>query len=284
VALTSLRLVDGSREMVLHPRTDFFLTGMDVPLPAVRAVAEDRTDDDGSRDSTARHGARAASLEFRAFDTPMALVDELTSYLHPAARPYLHMADDEWGGERRLQLRVDQFSGPMSRTSHVYRDVQAQWVAPDGIWEAVEPVSFTVNADTGELTGRTYPLTFPRTYPVTTAAGALEHTNLGSTWAHFTARLYGPCNGPRLTNDTTGESLVFTEDLVVAAGEYVEIDTQDRTALYLSQAGASRLNQVDFAASSWWRLARGVNRLRYHPVSGVEAGCAAVGEYHPVWL
>jgi hypothetical protein len=283
--LTSVRLVDGSREMALSGRSDLRLQALDVPFPAVRAVAEDRTDDDGSRDSTTRHGARAASVQLRLTERLAALTDELNGFLHPSARPYLHVLDDEWAGERRLRLRVDQQSAPMSAGLYPFaRDVQAQWVVPDGVWEATEPVSFTVNADTGTLTGRNYPLAFPRTYPTTTAAGALEHTNPGSTWQHFTAWLYGPCNGPRLTNDTTGLSLVFTEELVIPAGEYVEIDTRDRTALHLSQAGASRLGQVDFAASTWWRLAPGVNRLRYHPVSGVEAGCAAVGEYHPAWL
>jgi hypothetical protein len=283
--LTSVRLVDGPREMALSGRSDLRLQSLDVPFPAVRAVTEDRTDDDGTRDSTMRHGPRAVSVQLRLTEGLASLTDELNGFLHPSARPYLHVTDDEWAGERRLRLRVDQQSAPMSVDLYPFaRDVQAQWVVPDGVWEAAEPVEFVVNADTGTLTGRTYPLSFPRTYPTTMAAGALDHVNPGSTWQHFTARLYGPCNGPRLTNDTTGLSLVFTEDLALPAGDYLEVDTRDRTAYYLSQAGASRLGFVDFAASTWWRLAAGVNRLRYHPVSGVDAGCAAVIEYRPAWL
>lgn len=284
MAVTAMRLVDGAREMLLHRRTDLFVTSLDVPFPAVREVSEDRADDDGTRDATSRHGARAVSLELRAVDSPAALVDELVGFCHPSARPYLHLVDDEWGAERRLRLRVDQQSAPMPRTSHLVRDIQAQWVAPDGIWEQTEPLTVVINADTGTLAGRTYPLRTPRTYPMTLPAGAYDHTNPGNTWQHYTARLYGPCNGPRLISDTVGETIAFSSALSIPAGEYVEVDTRDRSALYLSQTGASRLDLVDFATTSWWRLAPGRNQLRYQPISGVQAGCAAVIDYHPAWL
>lgn len=285
MTITKVRLVDGPREMSLSQRDDLRLRNLDVPYPAVRAVTEDRADDDGSRDTTNRHGARAVGIQLRIIDRLSAIVDELGGFLHPSARPYLHVTDDEWSDERRLRLRVDQQSAPMGTDLYPFgRDVQVQWVAPDGVWEQAQSVSFTVNADTGVLTGRTYPLSFPRTYPTTQAAGALEHTNPGNSWQHYVARLYGPCVGPRFTNDTTGQTLAFTDQLVIPAGDYVEVNTQDRTAYYLSQAGASRLNNIDFANSQWWRLAPGLNRLRYHPISGVEAGSAAWGEYRPAWL
>lgn len=285
MTITAVRLVDGSREMPLLGRDELRLQNIDVPFPEVRAIEEPRTDDDGTRDTTTRHGSRAVSVQLRVVDNLPQIVDEISGFLHPSARPYLHVADGGWEGERRLRLRVDQQSSPMSADLYPFaRDVQVQWTAPDGVWEAVDVTTVTVNADTGVLTGRTYPLVFPRTYPATMAAGALEHTNPGNTWSHYVARLYGPCNGPRLTNDTTGQSLIFTEGLNLAAGEYLEVDTRARSALLLSQAGASRLGFVDFAVSEWWRLAPGVNETRYHPVSGVEPGSAAVIEYHPMWL
>jgi hypothetical protein len=97
-------------------------------------------------------------------------------------------------------------------------------------------------------------------------------------------RLYGPCAGPRYTNDLTGERLEFSEDLVISAGEYLELDTRERTALYMSDPDASRLHLMNFEVSTWWRLAPGVNRLRYNPISGVEVGSQAYITYHPAWL
>lgn len=285
MTITAVRLVDGAREMSLSGRDDLRLHSLDVPFPDVRSVVEPRSDDDGVLDTTTRHGARAAAIQLRLTDRLAQLVDELNGFLHPSSRPYLHVTDDEWGGERRLRLRTDQQSSPLGVDLYPFaRDVQVQWVVPDGVWEQSQLVTVMVNADTVDLAGLTFPISFPLAWPETQAAGAALHGNPGNTWAHYVARLYGPGNGPRLTNDTTGQSMIFTPALSIAAGEYVEINTRDRTALLLSQQGASRLGFVDFGMSQWWRLAPGVNQLRYHPVSGVGAGSAAIIEYHPQWL
>lgn len=287
MALTHVRLVEGTRELVLVPRLDdIVLTSIDVPSPAVRAATRSRTDTDGEHDTTTRHGARAVSLELRCYRTPTALVGELGTYLHPSSRPWLHVRDDEWPQERRLRLRADQFAAPVSSDvwNDQHRPVQLQWRAPAGVWEATDPVELTVLADAGQLDGRTYPLAHPRTYPMTMPIGAVDHVNPGSTWVHQRALLYGPAVGPRYTNDLTGETIAFTEDLVIPAGDYVEIDTAARTAHYLSDPEATRLHLIDFEATSWWQLAPGLNPIRYHPVSGVEAGAAAVATYHPAWL
>jgi hypothetical protein len=151
------------------------------------------------------------------------------------------------------------------------------------VWEAVDEVEVDVTADVGPTTGRTYPRTYPWSYPVTTSSGATILSNAGSTPSHFVARLYGPCSGPSLINGATGEEITFTSGLALAAGEYVEVDTRDRTAYLLSQTSASRLTLVDFEATSWWRIEPGENPIRY--VAAVaQAGAAAVITYRPAWL
>ena len=285
--LTSVKLVDGSREMVLLPRTDagVFLQSLDAPMPGVREVAEDRTDDDGTRDSTALFGARACTVELLVTESPRAVEDELTRFLHPRVRPYLVVADDGWSAPRRLRLRVDQFSAPLTLDTARWdgRRIAVGWKAPDGVWEAVDEVEVDVTADVGPTTGRTYPRTYPWSYPVTTSSGATILSNAGSTPSHFVARLYGPCSGPSLINGATGEEITFTSGLALAAGEYVEVDTRDRTAYLLSQTSASRLTLVDFEATSWWRIEPGENPIRY--VAAVaQAGAAAVITYRPAWL
>lgn len=285
--LTSVKLVDGAREMILLPRRDggVFLQSLDAPMPAVREVAESRTDDDGTRDTTSLFGARACSIDLLVTQDPRAVEDELTRFLHPRSRPFLVVEDDGWSQARRLRLRSDQFSAPLgldlARVDA--RRIAAAWKAPDGIWEAAEPTEQTVAADVESTDGRTYSKAYPWSYPGTLSSGATIVGNLGSIPSHFTARLYGPCTGPRLINGATGEELTFTSSLSLAAGEYVEVDTRERTAYLLSQTSASRLTYLDFEATSWWRIEPGDNPIRYVPATS-SAGAAAVITYRPAWL
>lgn len=284
MAITGVRLVDGSREMTLIPNDFITVTSLDVPMPDIRAVAEPRADDDGERDSTRLHGARAVTLEMDLYVTPAALVDELKSFLHPRSRPYLHVVDDEWSGERRLLLRVDQQSDPIEEgADDVLRTVQVQWRAPGGLWELTEVESVTINADTGATEGFSFPIVFPLSMVATEAAGLTIVSNDGGAPSHFIARLYGPCSGPSLINETTGVELTFTTELDLAAGEYVEIDTRERTAYLLSDTSQSRLRFLDFTVSTWWLLEAGDQSVRYAP-DDADAGSAAVIEYRPNWL
>ena len=285
--LTSVKIVDGSREMVLLPRTDagVFLQSLDAPMPGVREVAEDRTDDDGTRDSTALFGARACTVELLVTESPRAVEDELTRFLHPRSRPFLVVADDGWSQARRLGLRVDQFSAPLgldlARVDG--RRIAVGWKVPDGVWESADLTTATLAADiTTDSTGLTFPMTFPVAFTPTMATGASLVSNTGSTPSHFIARLYGPCTAPVLRNETTGEEIAFTDSLALTAGEYVEISTRDRSANLLS-TGNSRLGYVDFETTSWWRLEPGDNQVRYAPADA-DAGSQAVILYRPAWL
>lgn len=282
---TDVRLVDGEREMQLLDRPDIAKLEIDVPLPAMREDVEDRTDDDGSEDHTAYHGSRAVSVGLRGIDEGVdAVVAELGYFMNPRRRPYLVVSHTDWIQERRLRLRASQGGAPQAGPLYPYaRDVQAQWVAPSGVWEAAERTLLVINAD-ADTSGRVYDMVTPRTYPSSASSGLTLHDNVGSTDAHFIARLYGPCRGPRLTNETTGDSLVFAETLELAAGEYIEVDTRNHTVFLNSDPDATRLSFFDFVASRWWRLAPGVNALRYHPASGVGPGSAAEIEYAPAWL
>lgn len=284
--LTSVKLVDGDREMVLMPRQDqgVYVQGLDVPSPEVRAVTENRTDDDGEVDETELFGSRACSLELLVTEQPRLVEDELSRFLHPRSRPYLVVKDDEWAQARRLRLRVAQWSAPLTvELPRSARRIQAQWQAPDGVWEAADLVTETISADMPGTAGRTYPRAYPYAYPATLAAGASVIVNDGGTPSHYTARLYGPCVGPRLTNETTGETIAFTADLVLGAGEYVEISTRDRTAYLNGNSALSRLNVIDFDVTSWWRVEPGEQQVRYAPAV-VFAGAAAVIDYRPAWL
>lgn len=285
--LTSVTLVDGDRQMLLLDRTGegVYLQELDAPMPDVREVSEDRTDDDGTRDTTSLFGARACSIELLVTRQPRAIEDELSRFMHPRLRPFLVVEDDGWSQARRLMLRTSAFDAPLTLETARWdgRKISAGWKVPTGIWEAVDEAEVQVLAEAGPATGRTYPKSYPWSYPVTMSSGATIVGNVGSIPSHFTARLYGPCTAPSLVNAATGEEISFTTSLVLGAGEYVEIDTRERTAYLLSQSTASRLAYLDFTVSSWWRIEPGDNPIRYAPATA-SAGAAAVITYRPAWL
>lgn len=281
---TAVSLVDGAREMLLYPRDNVFVLNLAVGSPTIRVVTENRPDDDGESDSTARHGGRAVALDLRVTEDPEAVLDELTSFTGPAARPYLVMRSDAWAGPRRLRLRTDQWSAPVDADMPPnIRDMQAQWRAPDGIYEAVEESHLTVPVDIPSPAGVAFPITFPFSFAGTGSSGAVTVTNIGNTASHHVTRLYGPITAPRLINMLTGEQLAFTDSLVLGAGEYVEVDTREHSANLNGDPAIGRLGHLSFASSRWWRLQPGVQNIRYTGTAP-SAGAQAVFTYRPAWL
>ena len=286
MAITSAKLVDGAIESVIYPRADLHLFKLDASSPAIRVVAEERADGDGEVDTTERHGGRAVSIELLATDTPGDFEEELNFFIRPAARPYLVVKREEWAQYRRLRLRCDQWSAPLlaENAPHVM-SLQYQWRAPDGVWEDISETSFTARANLPATVGITFPITFPITFTPSTSSEPTQTVNVGNAPCHIVAKLYGPCSAPRLTNETTGEVLAFSESLTLGVGEYVEVDTQARTAQLNSVPGlsSSRLSYVDFGVSTWWQLQPGLQQVRYAPTTPT-ADTQAVITFRPRWL
>lgn len=284
--LTQIKLVDGAYEMLLRPRTGVAHSSLEKGYPTVREVTTDRTDDDGTTDTTDKHGAAAVSLKLVLYQhgTTRAIIDELSSFSSPSQRPYLYVSDDEWTQDRRIMLRPDQFSQPIEAGRGALRDVQASWKAPTGLWEAVTETTVSILADTGASGGRTYPRTYPRTYTATTSTSRAEVINPGTVPCHWIARFYGPCTAPALRNELTGQRLQFAPTLVLGAGEYVEVDSAERTALFESDPDQDRVGDIQFESNSWWKLGhRGVQTIRYVP-SSASPGAKAEFRFRPKWL
>ncbi len=286
MAVTAVSLVDGDREMILYPRMDdgLHLFNVKAPGPAVRVVSALRPDDDGEDDTTKHYGGTSCAIELFAAATPAAWRDELGGYMHPTSRPYLVVADDEWAQVRRLRLRSENWSGDLdANQAPDQRNILAQWRAPDGAWEAEDQASVLLNADVPSSVGHSYPKSYPLALDPTSSGGSLQTVNAGNAPSHIVARLYGPCSAPRLINDTTGEAIAFTTDLVLSAGQYVEVSTRDKTAYLLSDTSNSRESMIDYAANTWWQLRRGLQSLRYVGTDS-STGSQAVIYYRPVWL
>lgn len=286
MAPTSVRLVDGTREMVLYPRDNLIVLNVNTPSPAIRQVTENRTDGDGVLDTTRHFGARNVALDLRAIATPAAFVDELNSFLLPSSRPYLVREDDEWAQARQLRLVSNAWTDPIDAdVAPFVRDFQVQWTAPDGTWEATEESILTVSADIPSTTGMSFPVSFPMSFAPTAATGALNIDNVGRAPSNFVAQLYGPITAPRLINNLTGLAIAFTSALVLGAGEYVEIDTYNKTAYLNGVSSQSVLGSLDFDVTppDWWQIQPREQQLRFTGTSP-SVGSQAVIYYRPVWL
>ncbi len=87
-------------------------------------------------------------------------------------------------------------------------------------------------------------------------------------------RIYGPCTGPKViwldpdTLDPTGVQVVFLAGLVLGLGEYIDVDTKNRTVTADGDSTASRYSFVDFPNTTWGPLKKKSSTLlRYSGVS-----------------
>lgn len=272
---------DGLDVLVLEQFAGYRVSTLDIGLAEVRAVTAGRVDADGDDDSTAHHGAAAVTARILItagdVDDVQSRLDRLRAFCRPGLRPYLYF-DAEDGSERRVRLRADQGSSPW--TTPGLREVQVAWRAPDGIVEAAEATIVEADAAAEVEGGRTYPLIHPRTYPTSVPAGAFEIVN-ETAEVYPVFEMWGPCTGPRIENRDAGGYLSFPT-VTLAASQWLEVDTKERTVRLNGLANQSRYDDVDFATLVWPSAGPGTTSWRYFPIS-FDAGCHVVARVRPGW-
>ncbi|MGI5247766.1 hypothetical protein [Dactylosporangium sp. CA-139066] len=149
----------------------------------------------------------------------------------------------------------------LARTCMVRRqdDVLANAISTcDVEWSAQvvarDPRKYTaeVSASTGlPLTsgGLTWPVTWPMTWDATVASGRLSVTNAGDFPTRPRLRIAGPCQGPRVT--FVGNGLALAWDLTLAAGQWLDVDTDKHTSLLNGQVSRSTL----MLSRGWFEIA-----------------------------
>lgn len=105
-------------------------------------------------------------------------------------------------------------------------------------------------------------------------SGAVVCENEGTLPTPPALRLDGPLTNVTVANETTGKSLTIT--LVVASGEYLEVDFVQRTVLL--NGTASRYYAM---SGDWWELIPGNNTVRMNAGSG--SGTATLS-WRDAWL
>lgn len=230
---------------------DLVVGSWELTFPDVRSVTESRPGADGETDRSAYFGARALNLQVRVHPTNrQAIVDRLRAFCHPSSRPWFFW--DEGNGERRIQLRADGHTAPISSPSGLNYGVS--WRCPSPFAEAADP-TVSVIAPAVTAGGFSFPFSFPIVFPAG-GGGAVAVDNAGNMPAQWVARIFGPCDDPILTNETTGESVGFS-GLTIAAGDYVEIDSTNHTVYVNGLSSASRYHLLDLTTLSWFRIRPG---------------------------
>jgi hypothetical protein len=295
VTVTAITLTDpvSGLSLPIMPADGVAAQILDVAAPA-RAVTEDRVAAHGTYDTTRYLADAAVSLSLLLFagvtQTPELFLDSLGLLLRPAARPYLIVTNDQWAQQRQLTVRYSTISKPLSDPTNW--PVQIQWVAPNGAWEAAALQASVINAFQPTSVGISFnPVTglsvtsAGYVFPATTAPPPNLVISPGTTQSQWTASLYGPCTGPVFTNVTTGQSLIFSGALSLAAGQFVALDSQAQTAFLNNDPKAPVLSFLDFANPQfqWWQIQPGVNTVSYAPGT-TGTGSLATLSFRPAWI
>lgn len=254
----------GGRSVLLdNPAGGWFCTELTLGWPEVRAVVNNRPDDDGIDDRTQYFGSRAITANVTVLAGAGARIDDVADnfapFMLPSVRSVLHFILDRPGAtERTITVRAAGYQYAIAGNSQ--RDVQLSWVASDP--NVYDPTVNNVAAWAGSSTaqGRSYPLTFPRVYPTgggSSTVGTLR--SAGDLYYQPLLRIYGPITTPRVHISWTPDGVAsggafdvtFVTGFQIDALHWVDVDTNNKTAFRDSDPTQSVFASINFAATTW---------------------------------
>lgn len=253
----------GSRELPLEDDVaGYVCTELDLGYPDVRDVTNVRPTMDGLDDRTVWHGGRAMSADILATGGTMT-PDEIGAAFGPFmvanARPELHYVLDRPGTpERSTTVRAAAFTWPISGKRS--RDIHLAWVAADPIFRDPTARLATAMAGSTSANGRVYNLVHNRVYPP--GAGAPSTGQIrspGDVVVRPLLRIFGPVTNPVVTlQPTTGADpsgppavIRFELGFLIGSGQWVDVDTNEKTAFLNGDPTRSVMAQVDWANTVW---------------------------------
>lgn len=274
--MSTWRLEEPSLGTLTLDRTSgIVVVGWDLGWPTVRAASDPRPDANGEDDVTAYFGARTVTIDCRLPFSPalrQLAAGRVRQFLDPARRIQAVWVSEQYG-ELRVYGRGDSVANQIAEGMKA-ASMRLGVRVPSGLIESYAQRTAIVQPGSGTITGRSYDLSYDRSYPDTAVPGALNITNAGTANAWPIIRIAGPCTNPIVRNVTTGGKLAFT--YTVAAGDQIEIDTYARTIRLNGLAASSLYDKVDFTTLAWPYLAPGVNDFRYEPSSASSPSQAIV--------
>jgi hypothetical protein len=196
------------------------------------------------------------------------LLDLLSPYLNPANRPFLVF--DDAAQPRRVRLRASEETAVITAPANQQR-VLLQWVAQDGAAETLNQAEVNVFASVGVSPGFQFNLTFDLSFPQSGPTGRTNVFAAGNSRCYPVMRLFGPCTFPRVDNlqdlDENGVPKQLAFNITLGTGQFLEVDTRERTVLLGGNVNQPRYGTLDFSVSRWWSLQAGNNFVKYFPDS-----------------
>lgn len=278
--------VVGAPEVQLTQDNGVFVERWDPGYPEIREVVEPYTGQSGVRDATQFFGARDVTLRFMvqrlATRSRREFMDLFMQHCQPRARSYIHWQLNDEGDERCVRVRPSRISRPIEKHNRLY--INAQFSVPNGLIESSELLTVEIGPSaSGTESGRSYDLSFDRTYPPSEPLGGNEITLLGTVpTLPSLIRIDGAITNPKLINITTAQEYSFPAH-VVAAGlnNSIFIDPVNRSIV--DGLGASLLDELSFTTSSWWELQPGENVMVFEGTSP-DASSRATIYYRNAWI
>lgn len=136
---------------------------------------------------------------------------------------------DEWGLRRRMTVRRD---GPIPEelfTAAIVKRWSCQLLASDP-----RKYGEQVSASTGlpfVSGGLVFPVTFPIVFSETSNTGVVSIVNSGRTQSAVKLRIDGPVKAPKVTHIGSGRSLTFGSSYTLPAGNWLDVDLDNRQVL-----------------------------------------------------
>ena len=271
-------------DVILDSANGAIVSLWDPGFPKIREVQEPYVQASGSRDTTLYHGPSLATLRMivlgSGVESRREFLDRFMEHCTPSARSYVHWQLNDETVERCVQFRVQKVSSPIAKHNRIH--VGCSFVVPLGIMQSsVVQTSVLDPAGAGAELGRSYDLSFARTYPASDPLGGQIVTNDGNVTAWPRIRVMGPVTNPRIHNNTTGKEYDFI-GLTLTTGQFIDIDTFDRDIK--DQADVSQMDKLDLAVSTWWGLEPGDNELFFEPDSFTFGTSKLNVVYRHAWL
>ncbi len=263
---------------------------LDIGDPATREVVDNAPDANGTIDTSRYFGNRSVTLSVvvrpdSSAGTMWEQRNLLRAFTRPDLRPKLYFQIEDGAPEVVLTLRRSGWSDPWQAPFQRQAVISVQFVCPSGVIESAELHSVTAGAG-GEVaqTGLTFDATPDFSFGgATQASGGGVVDNAGNVPVWPTVTMFGPFSaGTVLRNDTTGQELEFVSTMSIVAGDWLRIDFAAKTIV--NSAGTSYYDSLDFAASEWWQLAPGENRIYMLPTTFTAPPASMLIEWRSGWL
>jgi hypothetical protein len=231
------------------------LQGIGSPPP--REEVFDHAQRHGSTDYTAFYQPRIFDIydgiivwaTFDALKAKLALGSDHVITFQRAGLPYLEQVTGRVSTELTGEIA---YSSP-----HMLKWTVSILCADPRIYSAIlTTASYSPSASAG---GVVFPLAFPLVF-VGSGASDLTVNNGGNFPTPPVFTIDGPATAFSITNDTTGESIVF-QGIALVAGDVLTVDVAARTVVL---NGTDRPDLVDAANTTWWELLPGDNSVRLH--------------------